>query len=246
MTENEMPAAAFPGLYSERPPVSTMTVDAAKAEYAELAKAQQAPHRLERLEKLSERIHGVQGQQGGAGDQGAYNQAANRPVPPLASRTAAEGRMSELEQLSAAASEVGLDEAAFAESERQFDQVSMPRSALDFASALPGEGEAAQLRTLLHKEGVSPQVANLVNSMPSHFSQMRVADQATFDGAIDQARDAVMKQPGGARVVEQAVQMLRQMEAGNHPLFDQAELLATVPQGIAELARLWRVRQRAA
>jgi hypothetical protein len=246
MAENEMPAGAFPALYSARPDVGTMSVDAAKAEYAELAKAQQAPHRLERLEKLSERIHGRQGAQSGAGDRQAYSQAANRPVPPLASRTATEGRMSELEALSQTASETGLDEAAFSESERQFDQVSMPKSAMEFAGVLPGDGEAAQLRELLHKEGVSPSAANMLGSMDKHFQAMRTADQATFDGAVDAAVAKVQAMPGGSRILEQARSLLLEMEAGKHPLLAQGDLLTTTEVGLIELARIWRTRQRAA
>jgi hypothetical protein len=217
MAENE---STVPALYTQRPAVEGLTLDAARAELAELGRAPQGVGRLERMEQLAKVVHG-----GGQGEQ---------TFPDM-------GQGSEV------------DPEALSRSETTFDAVSAPRSSLDYANALPdaygpgneGGNGAAQIRELLFKEGVSPGFASLASQMNGHFEAVGRMSPTEFDASVDVARDQVLKQPGGARVVQQAAAFLASL-SDDHPLADAAGRIATTAPGIAELARLWRSRQRAA
>jgi hypothetical protein len=92
-----------------------------------------------------------------------------------------------------------------------------------------------QARQILFDHGISPvAVKQLADAVPR-------ADAMTDDaylGAVDRARDHVMRMPGGKQIIENALTFLNALPDA-HPLARIAVAACADPRGIIEMARLY-------
>jgi hypothetical protein len=148
----------------------------------------------------------------------------------------ARNQLSEVERMEALAGEQ-LTEAERAEIER----IHTPNTPLDFATMTLDNEAGVALRQELFKAGVSPAAAKIVAMTAA---PILAATDEGYNGMVDSARDTVLKWPGGRELIADAVAFVNGLP-DNHPLSEAAIVAAANPQGIAELARLYRKKRAA-